>query len=403
MNCRSCNNSNLSLILDLGDHAWCNNFITKEMIGKEKTYPLRMVHCNKCDLVQLDYTVPKETMFLDHTYVSGTTKTLAKHFYEVALEASAYLNKDDYILDIGGNDGTNLSQYIKLGFYNVENVESAKNIAKLSNELGIKTYNTFFNEKFIDDNNLEKKYKLINASGVFFHLEELHSVIKGIKKSLTDDGIFVVQFMYLGDILKQLSFDSVYHEHLCYYSIKSLTNLLNSYGITIFDAYRSGIHGGSIIAKFCKNKFYKNSIRLEKLLSLDDDLVTTDKLYNYQSKVKKWKNNFVNKINNIIKKGNKIYVFGAPAKGNTLLTYCGLDKNIIDFVFEVNDMKCGLYTPVTHIPIIKENHKLIEDNSYIILLSWNFADEIIAKCQDLIDRGIKFILPFEESEFKIES
>ncbi len=395
MKCRSCFNKELDLVLDLGNHAWCNNFISAEMIGKENTYPLRMVHCKRCDLAQLDYTVPKETMFADHTYVSGTTKTLAKHFYEVASEASSVLNENDYILDIGGNDGTNLLQYAKLGFNNVENVESAKNIAKLSSQAGIKTYNAFFNQEFVDENGLSNRYKLINASGVFFHLEELHSVIEGIKKSLTDDGVFIVQFMYLGDILKQLSFDSVYHEHLCYYSIKSLINLLTAgHGMTIFDAYRSDIHGGSIIAKFCKSQFYERSDRLQELLSVDSDLVTQEKLYSYQSRIEKWRDDFVKKIDDIRENGNKVYVFGAPAKGNTLLTYCGLDKDKIEYVFEVNDMKCGLYTPVTHIPIIKENHSIIDDNSYIILLSWNFAEEIIGKCQDLLDRGVKFILPF---------
>ena len=293
-------------------------------------------------------------------------------------------------------------QYKKLGINSVVNIESATNIAKLSSQNGIPTINEFFNEDCIRSDDM-KQVKLINAAGVFFHLEELHSVIRGIKLALKEDGVFVVQFMYLGDMLQKLSFDGIYHEHLCYYSIDSLVKLLQPYNLNIFDAYHCNIHGGTVVAKFCNSQYYKETKRLTEALKKDKETVNKQEIDNFSKKITEWKNKFYNKIINIKNSGYKIYAFGAPAKGNTLLTYCGLDKKIIDFVFEVNDMKCGLYTPVTHIPIIKENHKLIEDNSYIILLSWNFADEIIAKCQDLIDRGVKFILPFEESEAKIES
>ena len=171
-------------------------------------------------------------MFKHHTYVSGTTKSLANHFYEIAKENVEQFNlKDgDVIYDIGGNDGTQLLQYKKLGINSVINIESATNIARLSSQNGIPTMNEFFNEDCIRPDGM-KQVKLINAAGVFFHLEELHSVIKGIKLALQEDGIFVVQFMYLGDMLEKLSFDGIYHEHLCYYSIDSLMKLLEPYGL----------------------------------------------------------------------------------------------------------------------------------------------------------------------------
>jgi hypothetical protein len=398
MKCRSCGKDVDSLIIDLGRQAWCNNFLTQEQVGSENTYPLRMLRCDSCELCQLDTTVPKEVMFKNHSYVSGTTKTLRDHFLEVAQEnkETLCLKEDDIIWDIGGNDGTQLLQYSKLNFKKLLNIESATNISKLSVANGIPTRNTFFNELTVKDEE-ESSVKLINAAGVFFHLEELHSVITGIKKAMREDGVFVVQFMYLGDMIQKLSFDGIYHEHLCYYSIKSIINLLRPYGLTIFDGYHSDIHGGSMIAKFCKNKKYKQTCRIKDLISQDEDLVNKDNLIQFSSSVTDWRDNFTSKILNIKKNGNKIYAFGAPAKGNTLLTYCGLDSDTIDYVFEVNDMKCGMYTPVTHIPIVAENDKLIQDNSYIILLSWNFYDEIVGKNKHLIDRGVKFIHPFKDT------
>jgi hypothetical protein len=395
--CRSCGNTDFDNIIDLGDQAWCNNFLSKAEIGQEKTYPLKMVRCVSCELCQLDTTVSKEVMFKNHSYVSGTTKTLRNHFLEVAQEnkEALSLKEDDVIWDIGGNDGTQLLQYSKLNFKKLLNIESATNISELSIANGIPTRNTFFNELTVKDEE-ESSVKLINAAGVFFHLEELHSVIAGIKKAMREDGVFVVQFMYLGDMIQKLSFDGIYHEHLCYYSLKSLMNLLEPYGLTIFDGYHSDIHGGSMIAKFCKNKKYKQTCRIKDLISQDEDFVNKDNLIKFSSTVADWRDNFTSKILDIKKNGNKIYAFGAPAKGNTLLTYCGLNKNIIDYIFEVNDMKCNLYTPVTHIPIIKENDHIIEENSYVILLSWNFFDEIVDKHQHLIDSGVKFIHPFKD-------
>tara|TARA_R110000744_G_scaffold19775_2_gene51965 strand:- start:780 stop:1988 length:1209 start_codon:yes stop_codon:yes gene_type:complete len=402
MGCRSCGNKDLESILNLGKQAWCNDFISSSDIGKEPLYPLHMVYCDQCSLVQLDYTVDKEVMFVDHSYVSGTTKTLRDHFLTVAKENKEQfdLQEEDMIIDIGGNDGTQLLQYMEVGCYNVLNVESAKNIAKLSKDAGVFTVPKFFNEECVDILGIEDSVKLINASGVFFHLEELHSVIKGIKKCLKEDGAFIVQFMYLGDMIKKLSFDGIYHEHLCYYSIESLSNLLEPYGLEIFDGYHSEIHGGSIIAKIGHSDIESPrevTDRFEKLVTEDREIVNYESLKSFAEKVRLFKEVFSSTIDSIVESGKKIYGFGAPAKGNTLLTYCGLDNSTVECIFEVNPMKFNKYTPYTHIPIIKEDHSIVEDNSYALLLSWNFSEEIISKCGDLVDRGVKFINPFGEN------
>ena len=237
MKCRGCDGNNFRSVLDLGEQPWCNDFLKEEQLGKELEYPLRMVHCNDCELLQLDHTVPKETMFSDHKYLSGPTKSLTKHFLRLAAGNRTQFNlkEDDIILDIGGNDGAQLLQYKRLGLNNCVNVESAGAIAKISQDAGITTINDFFNEECVKNNFEKNSVKLINAAGVFFHLEELHSVIRGIKYALKEDGVFVIQFMYAGAMVDNGNFDTVYHEHLCYYTLRSVEKLLEPYGLKVFD------------------------------------------------------------------------------------------------------------------------------------------------------------------------
>lgn len=393
MACRSCGHDQLDLVVDLGEQAWCNDFLTPERVGSEPTYPLRLVICPKCELAQLDHTVPKETMFKDHTYLSGTTKTLAKHFLELATsQTTDYpISKDDLIVDIGGNDGTQLDQYRKLGFTNLLNVESADNIAAISQAKGIRTANTFFNDTFVAEwlDYRAEKAKIISASGVFFHLEELHSVIRGIVELLADDGIFLVQFMYFGDMLSKTSFDGIYHEHLCYYSLKSLQNLLEPYGLEVFDAQHSPIHGGSVVARICHKGAYKNTSDKTIFEGIDSVVCSANVVREFAKNVSEFKSRLKSICDGIKDDGDHIIAVGAPAKGNTLLTYVGLDNKYIDVVYEANDLKIGRVTPVTHIPIVEED-KTFKANTYYLLLSWNFADEIMAK----YPKGSKFILPF---------
>tara|TARA_R110001583_G_scaffold8965_14_gene42356 strand:+ start:1039 stop:2256 length:1218 start_codon:yes stop_codon:yes gene_type:complete len=395
MKCKSCKSENHTSILDLGYHPWCNDFLKEEDFGKEKTYPLHLVYCNNCALLQLNYVVPKETMFKDHMYVSSTTKTLTRHFLELALENKKQfnLNEEDLILDIGGNDGTQLIQYKKEGMGNVLNVESADNISKLSLEAGINTINDFFNEELVIKHGLENKVKLINASGVFFHLEELHSVIRGIKKALMDDGVFVVQFMYAGTMVEKLNFDGIYHEHLCFYTLKSLSNLLSPYGLKIFDAYYSDIHSGSIVAKASADDSVPLTERGAKAFR-DDKKYTKESFLEFAKEVKDKKDDLKNLLIDIKNKNpnTKIYAYGAPAKGNTLLNYFEIDNKLVDKCVEVNELKIGLYLPKSHVPIIKESTNDIPD--YYLLLAHNFAEEIIERNKDLMKRGVKFIIPF---------
>ena len=395
--CRGCSSEDVTRVLDFGAQPWCNDFLTKERLGKEEYYPLELVCCKDCELLQLSYTVPKEVMFFDHQYLSSMTSTLGKHFLDIAKENKDQfgLQSDNLIVDIGGNDGFQLMQYKELGLNNVVNVESAENICMFSRKKGIKTINAFFNEETAQDNFEQGSARLINASGVFFHLEELHSVIRGIKYMLAEDGVFIVQFMYAGAMVENNNFDTVYHEHLCYYTLRNVINLLKPYGLEVFDAYYSDIHSGSIIAKVThtggtldnKTEGFKDTLERDKKYTLEEYL-------RFFKTVEEYKNKLHGFLSDLKSQGKTIYAYGGPAKGNTLLNYCAIDDTIIDKVVEINKLKLGFYMPQSHIPIVLEDKEDLPD--YYLLLSHNFAKEIIRKNQDIISKGVRFIIPFPQ-------
>ena len=390
--CRSCGSDSLISILDLGEQPWCNDLVTPETCEDVATYPLHLVACRECDLLQLNYTVPKEVMFKNHGYLSGMTDTLKNHFYDIAKENIEQfgLVSSDLIVDIGGNDGTQLLQYKEQGLENVINVESADNIAKLSSAAGVRTINGFFNEALVKRAFTEGSAKIINAAGVFFHLEELHSVIKGIKYLLAEDGVFTVQCMYAGELVKNQSFDMIYHEHLCYYTLNSLANLLKPYGLNIFDAYHSPIHSGSLVVKVCHGTEHPQTIRYFQTEEVDSLFTLTDFL-RFAAKIRDKKDILYAFLNNLKRQGNTVYAYGAPAKGNTLLNYEGIDSTIIEKAVEINDLKIGSMLPVSNIPIEKESPDDLPD--YYLLLSHNFQEEILNKNKG---NGVKFIIPFPE-------
>lgn len=399
MNCRVCDSTHLELAIDLGDQPWCNHFLKAEEVGQEPFYPLRVIYCHDCGTAQLDYTVKKEIMFGDHTYLSGITQSLSEHFRKVAQEVDqrffAEVNNKS-VLDIGSNDGTQLKHFQTLG-YDVLGVESSKTTAKIANDAGIPTLNTFFNLDVVKT--LNRQFHVINAAGVFFHLEELHSVTEGIRKALRNDGVFVVQFLYMKRIVENLAFDQIYHEHLLYYNLNTIEVLLNRHDLSLFDAYISPIHGGSIIG-FVTHKGQKKVVdRLQKLrqAEIDEQSNEFSTYLKFAKRIKQMKSENLAYLQTAKQKGKKIFGFGAPVKGNTLLNYFGVDTQYIDYLVEKNELRRGLYSPGMHIPIVIEKElQQLPDIYYV--LAWNFKKEILANNQHLINQGIEFYFPVNPSE-----
>lgn len=400
MKCRVCDSTELVPALDLGLQPWANHFLSPDEVGKEPKYPLSLVYCSECSCVQLDYTVPKEVMFADHTYVSGTTQTLARHFMATAKEVDRLFTTEKpekSVLDIGSNDGTQLKQYKELGF-DVTGVESCAKIAALANAQGINTVAEFFNEDTA--RRLNKKFDVINASGVFFHLEELHSATRGIKLALKPDGVFVIQFLYMKSIVENLAFDQIYHEHLLYYTLKTVERLLNRHGLTGFDGYVSPIHGGSVVLYVTHVEAGRErSARLNDLIE-EEERVRANDLETYQrfaERVAAMKRETVAFLDGAKREGKRVFGFGAPVKGNTFLNYCGIGIRHLDCLVEKNELRKGLYSPGMHIPLVIE--KEVEEHPDIYFcLAWNFKEEILKNNQALIEKGVSFFFPVNPKE-----
>jgi SAM-dependent methyltransferase len=398
-NCRICDSANLELAIDLGFQPWCNHFLRKEEIGKEPFYPLRVVYCHDCTAVQLDYTVPKEVMFSDHTYLSGMTRSLSEHFRAVAEEVDSRFfssTKGKCVLDIGSNDGTQLKHFKALG-YEVLGVESAKTPARIANEAGIPTINEFFNLDL--SRRLGRKFHVINAAGVFFHLEELHPVTEGIRETLREDGVFVAQFLYMKRIVENCAFDQIYHEHLLYYNLQTIEVLLNRHGLAMFDAYLSPIHGGSIIGFVSHKGKRRPSARLQALRQVEQDKKSNEfsTYVEFAKRIEQMKEENLAYLDNAKQRGKRIFGFGAPAKGNTLLNYFGIGTQYLDCLVEINELRRGLYSPGMHIPIVLETELQGLPDIYYVL-AWNFKKEILAKNQHLLEKGVEFYFPVDPGE-----
>jgi SAM-dependent methyltransferase len=392
--CRVCDSLNLDLAVNLGHQPWCNDFLTPEQVGKEKVYPLRVVFCCDCRTAQLDYTIPKEVMFGNHTYVSGTTSTLSAHFADVAREVDEQFFRGERrksVLDIGSNDGTQLVHYQSLG-YDALGVEPCERVAKMARAKDIPTLEKFFNWEVARE--LSQKFNVINASGVLFHLEELHSACEGISECLRDDGVFVVQFLYLKRIIENCAFDQIYHEHLLYYNLATLDGLLRRHGMEIFDARNSPIHGGSVIAFASHVGSKQKSDRLQVMLSCEerDGINSLDTLLRFDARIEHlWKRDS-DLLDGIRANGKVAFGLGAPAKGNTLLNLFKFGVDHIRCLVDRNPLRRGLFSPGMHIPVLMEDEVDDPPDLYYVL-AWNFKEEILNRYQSLIERGVQFYFP----------
>ena len=399
MECRVCDSTKLELAIDLGAQPWCNHFLSMEEVGKEPFYPLRVVYCHDCATAQLDYTVKKEIMFGNHTYLSGVTKSLSDHFKAVAeLTDSTFFRGTPAksVLDIGSNDGTQLKHYRELG-YDVLGVESSTTTAGIANDAGITTLNDFFNRDVAV--RLDRKFHVINAAGVFFHLEELHSVTEGIREALRSDGVFVVQFLYMKRIVENMAFDQIYHEHLLYYNLQTIETLLNRHGLAMFDAYLSPIHGGSMIGFVSHKGSRQPSERLLTLRKAETDAHANEfaTYLDFAERIKRMKDENLAYLQHAKRNNKKIFGMGAPVKGNTLLNYFGVGTQYIDALVEKNELRRGLYSPGMHIPILIER-ELQELPDIYYVLAWNFKKEILANNQHLLAQGVEFYFPVDPEE-----
>ena len=374
--CRSCGNTNLKRVVSLGYQPLANNLLSKKN-EKHELYPLEMNYCSKCHNCQLSVAVDPQKMFSNYLYTSSTSSSFRNHFINAAKNYVKQLklkSKKSYIIDIGSNDGIALKPFIDMGFKKILGIEPAKNLAKLANKNKIKTFNGFFEKK-----NLKKikgNADLILASNVFAHSDKLKEMAECMLELLGKNGTIVIEIQYLLNTLKDLTFDNIYHEHYNYWSLTSLVNFFNQFNSTIFKVERINTHGGSLRVYIKKGKKVKIENNVKTLLREEEIFGIKDfKTYqNFGEKINRIKENVIKNINELKKKNNKIIGYGAPAKATTALNFFGISDQI-DYVVEDNKLKYDKFIPGVLIPI-KDKKVLKEKNVLILVLAWNFYNEI---------------------------
>ncbi len=396
MACRSCGGRRVELFLDLGDQPHCNRLIPPELEGEaEPRYPLRVGFCQDCTLVQIDYTIPKEQMFSRYPYVSGTTRTLPAHFADTAARLTqAYgVKAGELLVDIGSNDGTALKQYRPYGL-RLLGVEPAGNVAELALEAGVPTLTRFFNEQTAAHIlETEGPARLVTAAGVFFHLEELHSVCRGIKAILAPNGVFCVQAIYLGGMLENTAFDQVYHEHLCYYTLKSLQALLEPHGLEVFKVSVVPIHGGTLEAHVGHPGDHSLDASVAEMAAAEAER-GYGRLETYQrfsERVWTLRDALIAELETFRLEHRRVYSYGAPAKGATLLNSFGIDTRYVELAAEKSALKFDHLIPGVRIPI-KDEAGLAPPDVYLVL-AWNFLDEFLEKEVAFLQGGGRFLVP----------
>jgi len=399
LSCRNCGSTDLELVLDLGKQPWGNHFVPKAQGENLPRYPLEFHICKHCWMAQIGYTIPKEAMFINHNYVSGTTRSLADHFSRIAEEIASrvHFGPADYAVDIGGNDGTFLVQLKRHGAA-VLNVESGRLQAERSEAVGVPCLNVFFNhESALDIARQRGKAIAIHGSGVLFHLEELHSAFEGISALLADNGRLIAEFIYLPQMVENCAFDQIYHEHLVYYTLHSFGRLLKRHGLKLVDARLDPIHGGSCVAWIAHETDPEQpSLALLELLAYESKLgVDGMEFYReFARKVEALRARLIESIKHLKSQGLSIQALGAPVKGTTIINYCAFDADAIDCAVEINELKVGCYIPGTHIPVLHQDETPPPD--VYLMLAWNFKEEIIRKLESFQRNGGKFLIPIPE-------
>ncbi len=399
--CQVCNSNKLNLILDLGHQPLCDSLLTKEMLNQpETTYPLRMFWCEECSLAQLDYCVDGSVVFHpDYPYRTGVTKELVEYLNGMSnsLISKYNLKHDDLVVDLGSNDGTLLMGFKEHGI-KVLGVEPT-NIAKLANQNGIETVQEFFTMDIA--NEIKNKYSeasIVVATNMFAHMASIGEVVSGIETILKDDGVFVFENHYLLDVIQGGQFDTIYHEHLRTYSLKSLIKLFSYYDFTITDVERGSRYGGNIRVHVTKGKNRPVSENVTALLNLEEnsDLYKLETYRKFAERVKKAKKDFMNFLLKIKDDGKTIVANSCPGRSVTLLNYYGVDADLIPYIAEQpTSLKLGMFLPGKLIPVVNNEILIKEQPDYVILLAWHYAEPIM---EQLKARGLKsnFIIPLPD-------
>lgn len=396
--CRVCQSPNIEQVLDLGKQPFANSLL-RSLDEKEKFYPLSISWCPNCRLVQLNETAEPTDLFSNYVWVTSTSKVAlehAKNFYREILFRTQKL-KGSYVLEVASNDGAFLKPFVE-NDYKVLGVDPAENIVDMAIADGIPTKCKFFGARAAHEIVEEfGQARVIIARNVLPHVANLHDFVEGLRLCLEEDGLLVVEFHYARIICEGLHYDSIYHEHLCYFTLKSIERLLNQFHLFVTDIKESPISGGSLILYIGKKKkespivqSYRDSEEAAKVNELSNWQNFAERAHSHREQLLKI-------LADITEKTGPVVGYGASARSSTLLNFCGIDTRLVSMIADQNPLKQRHYTAGVHIPITSPEDLMKQKPEYVLLLAWNFADEISRILKDKFSFTGGFIVPLPNS------
>lgn len=402
--CRGCGGRKLHKFLPLGPTPLANSFLRDDSeIPAELAFPLDVYFCESCYLVQLLDVISPEQLFRNYIYVTGTSDTIAEHNIEYARTVVELLDMqgDDMVVEVASNDGSLLSCFQSHGVRTL-GIDPAVNIAEKARERGVDTIAEFFDSTLAAEvRNSHGCAKAIIGNNVLAHVDETQDFLAGAHELLCDDGLLVVEVPYLGELLERLEYDTVYHEHLCYFSISALMRLFEIARLRIIRVDHVSVHGGSIRVYGGKESTYPDhATDVLEMVSREvaAGMTSLECFVKFASDVEANRAAIVALLEKLKREGKTVCGYGAPAKGNTLLNYCHINTDLLEYTVDKNPMKVGMLTPGMHIPVLPVSTILERQPDYVMILAWNFAEEIMRQQKTYHDRGGKFIIPVPRPE-----
>lgn len=397
--CLVCGNK-VEKVISFGDMPIANGFLKEEMFGEEKFYPLEVGFCPTCSMVQLTEQIDKEDMFNEnYAYFASTSKRMCEHFKEFAYWVmETYLSDDPFVVEIGSNDGIMLQNYAKEKIKHV-GVEPSENVAQVARDKGINTLSCFFDKENAEK--IKEEYgeaDVIAGTNVMCHLPYIHSVFDGVTSLLKPQGVLIFEDPYVGDIVRRTSYDQIYDEHAFYFSVSSVSYLAGMHGLEVIDAIPQNVHGGSMRYVLARKGARKVSGRVQELMAKEDgqklkELSTYQK---FAENVRQNKEDLLALLKKLKAEGKRIVGYGATSKSTTVLNYCGIGPEYIEFISDTTPIKQGKYTPGMHIPVKPYDAFANDYPEYALLFAWNHGEEIMANEASYKEAGGKFILYVDE-------
>ncbi len=399
-NCRVCGSRDLVLVLDLGEMPLANAFLTaEELEAPEPSYPLRLYFCRSCTLLQLLDVVSPDVLFKDYDYVTSASAPLAAHLkaFGRGLVRQFVHSSEELFVEIGGNDGTLLSAVADSA--RTLNIDPAENVSALARGLGIETLSKFFSDDVAREVLVSHgEARVVAATNVLAHIDDIVGVFKGIARLIGERGVAAFEVHWVGNLVDGGGFDQIYHEHLCYYSMHALSRLLAETGLTAFDVSLVPMHGESLRVFASRSREPLPSVAAlmerERKLGLD----TETRYVQFASAVAGNRESIIKTLRELKAAGKRIIGYGAPAKGNTLLNYCRIGPDTLEYLTDTTPQKQGRFTPGMHIPVVAPERMHARPPEYAILLAWNYKDAILKKERALREQGMKFIIPVPDVE-----